>query len=50
MWEEAEVRITQGWGARRRDLDFLLCVLESLEFLKQGSNKIQLAFQNDPFG
>lgn len=49
-WEEAKVHSTQGWNARERNLDFLLCVMESLECFKQRSDLSQLGFQNGPFG
>lgn len=36
--EEAEVYVTQGWDAREGNLDFLLCVMVSLECFQQGSD------------
>lgn len=44
--------MSHGWHAREENLDFLLCVMVSLECFKQGSdpNWIQLAFEDDPFG
>lgn len=56
QWGRSEVGrrlksiITQGCNARGRNLDFLPCVMESLECFKQGNDMIQVAFHDDPFG